>query len=106
MSSAWRFIFSVYSLGYRFTTIGLCDTLARPKGINRFSLIQWGDMKPILRKMREHGVFTAICIYLLYVIRYLLVLLLDILSLHPELEWLSHVSYWLDFTWLYFFLPT
>ena len=68
--------------------------------------IQCGEMKPILRKIREHGAFTAVCIYLLYVIHYLLVFLLDILSLHPELEWLFYVSYWLDFTWLYFFLPT
>ena len=63
-------------------------------------------MKPILRKIREHGAFTAVCIYLLYVIHYLLVFLIDILSLVPELEWLSDVSYWLDFIWLDFSLPT
>ena len=79
------------SLGYWFTIIGLCDIL------NKLFPIQRGDMKPILGKIREHGAFTFICIVLLYIIHYLLVFLLDILSPVPELEWLFHVSCWLDF---------
>ena len=71
--------------------------LTKLREINWLFPVQWGEMEPILRKIREHGAFTALCIVLLYIIHCLLVFLLDILSLLPELEWLFHVSYWLDF---------